>query len=107
MTSDDALEWLQRRSVVVILHEERIVLVLPNKSLDVSHAKNVFTVSCRDGFTIAQSEKGDTLVEVVDAAKRCWRENISVIDAIADSSPTYKHDPVKIHLSSDKDGFWE
>lgn len=107
MTTDEALEWLTRRSCVVILHEERYVLVLPHNSLNVSHAKNVFKVSCLDGFTIAQSEKGDTLVDVVVAAQRCWRENISVIDAIADSSPTYTHDPVKITFGSDQENFWE
>lgn len=107
MTTDEALEWLTRRSCVILLHEQRYVVVMPNKFLDVSHVQQTFTIECRGGFVISQSEKGDTFVDVVQAAQRCWRESISVIDAIADSAPSYNHDPVKITMKSDKEGFWD
>ena len=84
MTNDEAIKWLRRRSVVAVFHEDRIVLVAPTKTLTVDIRDKRFRLNAGDGFTIAMSDPGDSLSDVVQAARAAWQSVASPVDALAD-----------------------
>ena len=108
MTTEEALQWLERRSAVVMFHESRIVVVIPKKvfTVDVEGEGRV-DVLIRDGFTIALSDPGDGLRDVVAAAMVAWREKASPVDALADGAlANHKHEPAQLVFKGDPMKFW-
>jgi hypothetical protein len=85
VTNDDAIQWCRRHCVVVIFHQDRIVLVLPTKQLDVeAFRKPGFKMEIRSGFTLAYTEPGDEFFNVVEAAQTAWRAKLNPLDTTAE-----------------------
>lgn len=84
MTNDEAIKWLTRRSVIVIFHEDRIVLVAPRGKFTVNTMNKGISIHSGKEFTLAMSDPGDDLSDVVEAARTAWRESASPVDSLAD-----------------------
>jgi hypothetical protein len=108
VTNDEALKWLERRSAVVMFHESRLVVVVPKKVFTVDvEGEGRIDVLIRDGFTVALSDPGDGLADVVNAARLAWLEKASPVDAIADGTlPNHQHEPAKLVFKGNPDRFF-
>lgn len=84
MTNDEAIKWLQRRSVLVIFHQDRIILVAPRSKFVIDVRDKRFVVRVGDDFTVAMSDPGDSLADVAQAARASWQTVSSPVDALAD-----------------------
>ena len=84
MTNEDALDWCKQHSVIAIHHEQQIILIVPSEQIDANATTQKFSLSIRDGYVIAMSERGDDFHEVVSAAREQWRKR-NVIDSLADT----------------------
>lgn len=109
MTNEEALAWLERRSAVVMFHESRIVVVIPKQQFTVDvEGEGRIDVLIRDGFTVALSDPGDGLKEVVEAAVIAWREKASPVDAIADTQlPNHQQPPAQLIFKGDPMRFFK
>jgi len=87
MSNDAAITWLRKHAVVAIFHEDKIILALPYRQLDVTaFSSSGFKLEIKRGFALAYTEPGDGLGEVVEAARGAWREKLPPIDAALDAS---------------------
>jgi hypothetical protein len=84
MTNDEAIKWLRRRSVVAIFHEDRIVLVAPRSMFTIDVRNKRLKILVGDDFTVAMSDPGDSLSDVVQAARTSWQTVASPVDALGD-----------------------
>jgi len=103
MTNDDALGWCAKHSVIVVFHPGKIVLVVPYKQVDVEVFKQRgFKVEITTGgFALSHSDPGDELKDVVEAARDCWRSNVSGMDAAIDQLGGGGLTPVKFTFKTD------
>ena len=103
MTTEDALAWCAKHSVIVIFHPGKIVLVVPYKRVEVeAFAKRGFKIEITDGgFALAHSDPGDELKDVVEAARTCWRANVSGMDAAIDTLGGAGLAPIKFAFKTD------
>jgi len=104
MTNDEAIQWCRRRSVVVIFHDSKIVLVIPQKKIDIAAWKlRGFSLEIKEGgFVLAHSDPGDDLKDVVEVARAVWRSKVGPIDAALDSV-NGSGAPVKFAFQTDMD----
>jgi hypothetical protein len=84
VTDDEAIKWLQRRTVVVLFHQGRIVLAAPRSKFTVNTQNKSLLIHVGDDYTLAMSDPGDSLGAVVAAARASWRDVASPVDALAD-----------------------
>lgn len=105
MTNDEAIRWCRRHSVVVIFHDAKIVLVLPQKKVDVTAWRlRGFTLEIKDGgFVLAHSDPGDDLKDVVSVARAVWLQKVGPIDAALDQVNGAGMTPVKFSFQTDMD----
>ena len=87
MTNDEAIAWLRRRTAVVLFHTDRLVVVLPHIAAKVEAAREVFKLEIKEGFVLAMSDRGDSLADVVEAARLCWRKRVAnAVDILSDTA---------------------
>jgi len=84
MTTDEAIKWLKHRSVMVIFHRDQIILVAPRNKFVVDVRDKFFKIDAGKDFTVAMSDRGDSLVDVVQAARASWRTVVGPVDALSD-----------------------
>ena len=85
MTDEEAIRWCQRHSVIAIFHSDRTVLVLPTHAVEIeAFRERGFKLEIRKGFTLAYTEPGDAFGDVVEIAKKVWREKLSPADQVTD-----------------------
>jgi len=89
------------------MHEDRIVVFIPTTYLKVATDENVgvaITIPAggrSKGYTLAMSDPGDSLADVVQAARTEWRKLVSAVDALADTNDSWRHRPVKLDFETD------
>ncbi len=87
MTADEAIQWLRRRTAVVLFHLDRIVIVLPHRAVHVEAARELFKLEIKDGFVLAMGDRGDNLTDVVAAARDCWKQIVAnAVDILSDAA---------------------
>ena len=107
MTDTEAFEWLRRRSCVILLHEERIIVAMPDQAVRCRVTdEEGFSISIpkseKYGYVLAMSDPGDSLSDVVLAAQAEWRNHVSAVDALADANASWKHAPAKLDFHTDQ-----
>ena len=98
--------WLIRRSCVLVMHEDRIVVVIPDSAVEIEAkiATGVrITIDCdqKGGYVLATSDPGDSFAEVVNSAQAEWRRHVSAVDALADTNDSWKHKPAHLKFETD------
>jgi len=111
MTDAEAIKWLTRRSAVLIMHEDRIVAVVPDEFMEIRATNNdgvKIQIPARapgGGFVLGLSDPGDSLADVVACVQAAWRRRCNAVDAIADAHETYRHKPVVLDFETDIEDF--
>jgi hypothetical protein len=112
MTDAEAVAWLRRRSCVLVMHEDRMIICLPDAALRVRVNDEVgFQISIPKnpagigGYVLAMSDPGDSLGEVAQAARVEWQTHVSAVDALADANASWRHAPAKLDFETDRELF--
>lgn len=112
MTDAEALKWLTRRSAILVMHEDRIVVALPDNLVRVQAKDGVglqisIPPTQQGGYVLAISDKGDSIADVVEAARAEWRKRVSTVDSLADTQDSWRHAPVKMDFETDRPLFMD
>jgi len=58
-----------------------------------------------NGYVLAMSDPGDSLGDVVEAARGEWRKHVSAVDSLADTNASWRHAPAKLDFETDQQHF--